>query len=325
MTNQKPYIIAEIGSNFDQSLIKAKNMILAAKRSGADAVKFQLFNPKKLYPSDKDKKIRDLFKKIKLRKNYIPKLISFAKKNKIEIFFSVFDIENLNFLKKFNLSTFKIASSEVINLKLIHQITKTGKTVILSTGMSDIKDVENAVRIIKKSKGKKIIMQCASIYPAKVSDSNLNVLKSFKKKYPNFNLGFSDHTINNISAIVAVGLGCKYFEKHFTLNKKSKGPDHFFAYNENQFKKYVMAITQAYKCLGSSKKQMLPLERKFGRRKGIYAKKNIRKGEVINSKNIFGKFPSLGLRYRDKDLYINKFKSKKFIHKFKPIYRQDLI
>ena len=72
---------------------------------------------------------------------------------------------------------------------------------------------------------------------------------------------------------MAVGLGCKYFEKHFTLNKKSKGPDHFFAYNENQFKKYVMAITQAYKCLGSSKKQMLPLERKFGRRKGIYAKK----------------------------------------------------
>ena len=116
-------------------------------------------------------------------------------------------------------------------------------------------------------------MQCASIYPAKVSRPNLNVLKSFKKKYPNFNLGFSDHTINNISAIVAVGLGCKYFEKHFTLNKKSKGPDHFFAYNENQFKKYVMAITQAYKCLGSSKKQMLPLERKFGRRKGIYAKK----------------------------------------------------
>ena len=124
--------------------------------------------------------------------------------------------------------------------------------------------------------------------------------------------------------MVAVGLGCKYFEKHFTLNKKSKGPDHFFAYNEKQFKKYVLEINQAYKCLGASKKEMLPTEKKFGRRKGIYAKKDIEKGEKISSKNIFGKFPSLGLRYRDKGVYINKFKSKNKIPRFKAIYKEDI-
>ena len=246
MKKEKPYIIAEIGSNFDQSLKKAKKMISAAKKCGASAVKFQLFNPRKLYPSKSDKKIRSIFEKIKLRKHYIPQIIKFSRKEKIEIFFSVFDI------------------------------------------------------------------------------TNLNVLKNYKKRYPDFILGFSDHTISNLNAIVAVGIGCTYFEKHFTLNKKSKGPDHFFAYNVKQFKKYVQDINRAYNCLGNEKKMIHPKEREIGRREGIYAKMDIKAGEKISSKNIFKKFPSLGLRFRDKDLYINKFKAKKNILKFQPIYKSDL-
>ena len=127
-------------------------MILSAKKCGASAVKFQLFDPKKLYPSQSDRKIRNIFEKIKLHKKYVPQIIKFARKEKIEIFFSVFDTKNLNYLKKFNLKLFKIASSEIVNLKLINQITKLGKSIILSTGMSDQKDVDIAAKIIKKNK-----------------------------------------------------------------------------------------------------------------------------------------------------------------------------
>ena len=120
-------------------------------------------------------------------------------------------------------------------------------------------------------------MQCTSLYPTKENDTNLNVLKNYKKKYPDFILGFSDHTISNLNAIVAVGIGCTYFEKHFTLNKKSKGPDHFFAYNVKQFKKYVQDINRAYNCLGD-KKMIHPKEREIGRR-GEYMQKKILRPE----------------------------------------------
>ena len=323
-TELKPFIIAEIGSNFDQSLNKAKKMISVAKKCGANAVKFQLFNPKKLYPDKKDIKIRNIFNKIKLKKKLIPKLINHAKKNNIEIFFSVFDIQNLNFLKKFDLNFYKIASSEITNTSLIKNIAKTGKTLLISTGMSDFKDIDALDKIIKKRNNKKILMQCTSLYPAKEKYSNINVLKSFKKKYPSYLLGYSDHTQSDISAIVATALGCVYFEKHFTLNNKSKGPDHFFAYNPIQFKKYIKNIQLAFEALGNQKKDLLWEERKIGRREGVYSKVKIIKGKIIKKKNIFFKRPALGIRSRDINEYINKYKVNKTINANEPIFLEDL-
>ena len=315
----KPFIIAEIGSNFDQSLLKAKKLISEAKKCNADAVKFQLFNPKILYPKKKDKKIMNIFKKIQLKKKIIPKLIKFAGIKKIEIFFSVFDNQNLKYLKKFNLKFYKIASSEITNIKLAKEIVRTNQTILISTGMSDIQDVKNILKLFKNKKNKKILMQCTSIYPAGISDINLNVLKLYKKKFKDIELGFSDHSLSDIPAITAVGLGCMYFEKHFTLNKKSKGPDHFFAYNPKQFKKYVENINTAFMSLGESKKKMLVEEKKFGRREGIYAKKVILKGQKITSQNIFSKRPAIGIRYRDKTKIVSKYIAKKVIEKNQPI------
>lgn len=319
-----PFIIAEIGSNFDQKLNKAKKMITVAKKCGADAVKFQLFNPNKLYPLKKDIKIRSIFKKIRLKKNMIPLLIQHAKKENIEIFFSVFDLQNLKFLEKFDLKYYKIASSEVTNLSLVKKIADTGKTLLISTGMSDSTDIKNLHEKIKKNKNKKILMQCTSLYPANESTSNLNVLKYFKKKYPSYILGFSDHTKSDISAIIAVGLGATYFEKHFTLNKKSKGPDHFFAYNPKQFRKYVKSIKLAFSAMGSYNKNFLPEEKKISRRQGLYSKRKILKGEIINKKNTFSCSPALGIRYRDAKKYFNKYKTNKLINIQKPIFIKDI-
>ena len=320
----KPYIIAEIGSNFDQSLSKAKKLITEAKKCNADAVKFQLFNPKILYPKKKDKKMLKIFKSIELKKKFIPPLIEFANLKKIDIFFSVFDYKNLKYLKRFDLKSYKIASSEVTNFKLVKEIIKTNKTVFISTGMSDIEDVKNILKLFKDKSNQKILMQCTSIYPTDISDMNLNVFKLYKKKFKGIELGLSDHSLSDIPAITAVGLGCHYFEKHFTLDKKGRGPDHFFAYNPKEFKKYVRNIRFAYLSLGKSKKEMLDKEKQFGRRDGIYATKNIIKGQKISSKNIFSKRPALGIRFRDKDKIISKYVAKYTIEKNQPVFFNQL-
>lgn len=297
-----PYIIAEIGSNFNQSLTLAKKLIISAKNSGADAVKFQLFNSNKLYPNNK--KMKNIFKKIELKKKWIKILYEFSKKNKIDFFLSVFDTSNLKFIEKFNFKFYKIASSEVTNFKLLKSISKTNKIFILSTGMCDLGDVVKAVSILKKNI---ILMQCHSVYPLPTKDANLNVLKTFKKRFKNVVLGFSDHTMSNIPAITSVSLGALVFEKHFTLNKKFKGPDHFYAYNPTQFKKYVSDIKIAFNSLGSEKKFLLPEEKKFGRRYGLYIKKDQKRNTIITKKMLILKQPALGIR----DKYIKKVLGKK--------------
>jgi sialic acid synthase SpsE len=298
LKNKKiPYIIAEIGSNFNQNLDLAFKLIKTSKSAGASAVKFQLFQAKKLYP--KDKKMFKIFKTIELNKSWIKPISIFCKKNSIDFIVSPFDIESARYLKKNNLEIYKIASSELTNTKLLNFVSKTKKTILLSTGMSDLVDVKQAVSICGKNGNNDIvIMQCGSMYPLPEKLSNLNVLKTFKKNF-NFKLGFSDHTMGIFSAIVAVGAGAEVFEKHITMNKNSKGPDHFFALNPGQFKNYVNNINRAFLNLGTSTKELLPDERKYGRREGLYYKNSMIKGTVIDKKNLITKRPALGVRSRD--------------------------
>ena len=314
-----PYIVAEIGSNFDQSFTKAKKLILAAKKSGADAVKFQLFDGSILYPNDL--KMQRIFQKIELNKKWIKKLKRYSKKINIDFFLSVFDINNLKFLEKNKFSFFKVASSEAINIKLLKKLAKRKNTIFLSTGMCDIEDVQKAYKILKKTK--LTIMQCHSVYPLKTIDANINVIKLYKKKFKNTNIGFSDHTTSNIAAITAVGLGSCVFEKHFTLDKKSSGPDHFYSYEPKQFKEYVKDINEAYLSLGESKKFMLESEKKTGRREGLYLRKNLKKNTRIKKDLVYGKSPSLGIRSKHLKRILGK-RLKVFKKKDSPLYNEDL-
>jgi sialic acid synthase SpsE len=299
----QPYIIAEIGSNFNQSLRLSFKLIFAAKNAGADAVKFQLFSAKRMYPNDK--KMFLLFKSIELNKNWIPKLKKYSESLGLDFLVSPFDIKSARILKKNNLSSYKIASSELTNAKMINYLSSLKKPLFVSTGMSDIIDIKNAITLFKKNNNNKIVlMQCGSMYPLPEKYANLNVLNNFKKF--KFQLGFSDHTKGSFSAIVAVGLGAIVFEKHFTLNKNSKGPDHFFALEPSEFKKYVVNIRRAYLNLGKGKKEMLPDEKKFSRREGLYYKKKLLRNHRIKNSDIFKKRPSLGIRARDLSSVINK-------------------
>ena len=298
----KPFVIAEIGSNFDQSKWKAKKLINIAKNCGADAVKFQLFSGKILYPNNL--KMQKIFKSIQLDKNWIPELKKYADQKKIIIFFSSFDTKNLQFLIKKNFNYHKIASSEIINFELMKYLNKKKFKVFLSTGMSDLDDVKKAYKKLRKSE--LIIMQCTSLYPTKEKDVNLNVLEIFKKNFKNIGLGLSDHTQTDIAAITSVGMGARYFEKHITLNKKSKGPDHFYAYNPKEFKRYVRNIHKAYNSLGSKIKEIHPDVKKVSRLKGIYSKSFMKKGKTLTKENIFFRSPPLGLRDKELNLILGK-------------------
>ena len=166
----------------------------------------------------------------------------------------------------------KVASSEAVNLPLLKYLIKTKKKILFSTGMCDLKDVTNFLNLAKKLKNNKIVlMQCGSMYPLPDKFVNLNVLNLYKKF--KFDIGFSDHTLGYEAAMCASAIGSKYFEKHFTLNKKSKGPDHFFAAEPRELKKYILKINKAKKLLGSKIKEMLPDEKRYARREGIYYKK----------------------------------------------------
>lgn len=296
----KPFIIAEVGSNFDQSLKKAKKYIKIAKQCGADAVKFQLFSGKNLYPNNY--KLQKIFQSIELNLNWIDDLLKYAQMKNIKIFFSCFDEIRLKLIIKKGFLIHKIASSEIEKIKIFKHLNKSKYKVFLSTGMSDLDDIKKAHRVLNKCK--LVLMQCTSLYPTKEKDVNLNVINTFKKDFKKLELGFSDHTTSDIAAITAVGMGARYFEKHITLNKKSKGPDHFYAYEPREFKRYVQNINNAFRCLGTSNKEINSNVRKYARLKGIYSKRALIKNHVLSKNDIFINSPAKGIRAKELNLVL---------------------
>ena len=184
--------------------------------------------------------------------------------------------------------------------------------------MCDLKDIKIFLNLAKKYKNKDIVlMQCGSMYPLPEKYVNLNVLNTYKEfKYET---GFSDHTLGYDAAMCAASLGATFFEKHFTLNKKSKGPDHFFALEPKQLKKYISKISKAKILLGTNKKEMLPDEKKYARREGLYFKKALNKNTKITKNYLLKKRPALGVRSRDIDDIIGK-KLNKDVKKLSPVY-----
>lgn len=291
-----PYIIAEIGSNFDKNLDKAKRMIDVAKAAGADAVKFQLFRADVLYPNRDG--LYDIFKSIELDAEWVPLLSKHANEQGLHFMASAFDIGSVNVLENANVPAHKVASSETTNLGFLHKLAASGKPIIISTGMCDMVDVEEAVNVCLGAGNTQIILlQCGAMYPLPNQLVNLRVIQTLAKRF-GCPVGFSDHTLGQTAAVAAVGLGATVFEKHFTLDKTAPGPDHFYALEPQELKSYVAAIHDAHEALGSSEKEMLPKEKELGRREGLYLVRNMAKGERIAATDITAKRPAVGLRAR---------------------------
>ena len=257
----KVKIIAEIGPNHNGKLHLAKKLILSAKKSGADYVKFQTFitedvittNSKKADYQIKNTKSNEtqfeMLKKLQLSFNQFKIIKRFCDKNKIKFLSTAFDLKSLKFINSLKPDYIKIPSGEINNLPLLKGIAKLKKKTILSTGMCTMKEVINTINLLKKNglkKNKITLLHCNSEYPTPLKDVNLKVLSTYKK-FLKVDVGYSDHTLSQKVPIAAVVLGSSIVEKHFTLNKKYKRPDHRMSFNPKKFSQIVkIFVKQKY-------------------------------------------------------------------------------
>lgn len=251
-------IIAEVGVNHNGNIQEAFKLITEAKRVGADAVKFQLFNADKLEPPGPR---RDLLKQLELTEKEHVALKLCAEKNGLEYICTPFDLESLEFLvKKLKVKTLKISSGEIGNVALLEAAKDSKCDVIFSTGMSDREAITWAWSIIPHA----TIMHCVSAYPTNIEDCNLNVITWLKDSYPLSDIGFSDHSMSTVIPALAVALGAKVIEKHISLIGNwvvgQLSPDHMASLRPRQFADMVFFIRQAEQALGDGHKRPLPCE-----------------------------------------------------------------
>ena len=307
-----PYLIAEIGVNHDCSVNTAIKMIKMAKKGGASAVKFQTYKAELLasknspaYWDTKKEKTRnqlELFKKYDLfgKKEYY-KLYNYCKKLKIDFLSTPFDEASVDLLNPL-VPYFKIASSDITNYPLLKKIAQKKKIVFLSTGASTINEIKEALKILKSNGSPMIILlHCILNYPTKVNHANLRMITHLKSKFKKYIIGYSDHTLptNELdSLMVAYLLGARVLEKHFTLNKKKLGNDHYHSMNYLDLNNFIKKIKFINTLLGNSITKE-PIREEFKSRKNarrsIVAKKFIKKGEKISQDKIITKRPCAGL------------------------------
>ncbi|MDB3873564.1 N-acetylneuraminate synthase family protein, partial [Pelagibacteraceae bacterium] len=295
----KIQIIAEAGVNHNGSLKNALKLVDMAKKSKADFVKFQYFNPdeqvtgksKKANYQIKNFKTKNnsqksMLKKLSLDEKELVIIKNYCKKKKIKFLLSIFNPSLVKNLKKFEIDCIKIPSGEITNYPLLREIGKLRKEIILSTGLSTMKEIRDAIKILIKFKTKKnkiTILHCTSDYPPNDHDLNLLAIPYLKKKLK-LKIGYSDHTIDHGAGIISACLGATIIEKHLTLSNSMRGPDHKASLEPKEFLNYVNNIKKVRKMLGSSKKVLGRYEKKNLRlvRKSIYAKKLIKKGEIFS-------------------------------------------
>ena len=333
LKNNRCFIVAELSGNHDGKLSNLLKMIYQAKKSGADAVKIQAYeadgitmNSDKTYfklgLKSKWKKYDNLFKlyqKGQTPKHWYRKIFAYAKKIKIILFASVFDLNTIDYFeKKIKCPIYKIASPEIIDIPLLERVAKTGKPVIISNGLSNLKDLALAVKTIKKFNKNLTILKCTSTYPAPKNSLNLATMKDMEKKF-SCNVGFSDHTTGINSSIYSAALGAKVLEKHVVLKKNSNTVDSFFSIDFKEFKKMVEIIRLNEKSYGKISYKIHPSSKiNLHGRKSIFVYKNIKKGEKFTKKNIKTIRPHHGLHPRYYNFVLNK-KSKKNLFSGNPL------
>ncbi len=305
------FIIAEAGVNHNGSIELAKKLIDVASDAGVDAIKFQTFKANKLATKNASKAMYqknttnknetqfDMLKKLELSADSHKELISYCKSKKITFLSSPFDHESIELLKDLDLEIFKIPSGEITNLPYLRHIGKLNKKIFLSTGMSTIEEIKNALSVLINSGTKKdkiTVLHANTQYPTPMEDVNLKAMVTIGKEL-NVNFGYSDHTLGIETDIAAVAMGASCIEKHFTLDCNMDGPDHKASLEPNQLKAMVKAIRNIEKALGSSIKKPSKSEMQNIKivRKSIVAKTKIKKGEVLNEQNLSIKRPGGGI------------------------------
>ncbi len=312
------FIIAEAGVNHNGKLSTAYKLVESAKECGADAIKFQTFRAEALVLKDapqaqyqkkyaKRKNQFEMLKELELSFSDFEKIKDRCDKVGISFLSTPFDVESANFLGELGVDAFKIGSGDFNNILLLEEVIKFGKPLILSTGMADEKEVKRVVFYLKSKKFNDFaLLHCVSSYPAPYDEINLKAMEILKKYCPV--VGFSDHTKGIHIPLAAVAMGAKIIEKHFTLDRRLKGPDHKSSLTPQEYKKMVKEIREVEDALGKKKKELKQSEKntKEAARKSIVSLKKIKKGETIKREMITAKRPSGGIDPIDLEKLLNK-------------------
>ena len=353
----KTFIVAEAGLNHNGSFNIAKKLIDNAKEINCDAIKFQSFLPdsrvSKFIKSEKyaekiigtQESISELFQRLSLNFKTQKKIFEYAKKKKIMIFSTPFDFESADFLDSLGVSAFKIASADLVNIPLIRHVSKKLKPIIISTGMSRISEIDDAVETVRSTGNKNLVLlHCNSSYPSTYSEVNLRFMDTMRKMY-NIPVGFSDHTTDLLSSKVAIVRGANVIERHFTLNKKMEGPDHILSSDKKEMSELIkykksfnkwnswkkinfknLNIKESTKLLlGDGVKKIQPNEYITinSQKKSLFAKKKIKKGELFTKHNVCIKGPVAGLMPKYYDIIIGR-QAKKNIELDHPIIWENI-
>lgn len=298
----KPYIIAEVNSSHGGSVETAKEMIRQAKEAGCDCVKFQSWSTESLYSKTfyaENPIAQRLVKKFALSEEELFEVVNFCKEINIDFSSTPYSKSEVDFLvDKCNVPFVKIASMEINNYNYIEYIAKKGVPVILSTGMADLHEIENAVKAFEKGNNPNLILlHCISIYPAPASTINLNNIPLLQKMFPKYAIGYSDHTYGTEIASAATALGAAVLEKHFTLDKTKMGMDNNMAIEPDEMKALVQNCINVHEALGSFDRIVSEEEnaQRTKMRRSVIVTRDMSEGETIRLEDLDVKRPGTGI------------------------------
>jgi len=304
-----PFIIAELSANHNGSINLAKQSIAAAKKSGAHAVKIQTYEAETMtIDCNKDDfmikgglwdgyKLFDLYAEAQTPFEWHKELFNFAIEQDITLFSTPFDESAVDLLESLDTPAYKIASFELCDLPLISYVAKTKKPLFMSTGMASEEEISEAVEVARVNGARDILLfHCISSYPAPIEECNLNMIPKIKETF-GVEVGLSDHTLDNMAAILSVSKGAVAIEKHFILDKSFKGPDSDFSMDPKQLKSLVLNTHKAWQSMGNSEfKRANVEESSLAFRRSIYFTDDLKKGDLITRNNIRRIRPGFGLK-----------------------------
>ncbi|MDP2939786.1 MAG: N-acetylneuraminate synthase family protein [Candidatus Omnitrophota bacterium] len=327
------YIIAEIGGNF-LTYKEGTKLIDAAKDVGVDCIKLQTYRAQTLvtknalFDMKNTGKVSqyDYFKKYELSKELHKKIFDYAEFSGLDWFSTPSHQSDVDMLESLGAKAYKVGADDAVNIPFLRIIAKKKLPIFLSTGMCTLKEVrESVVAILREGNKKIVIMHTVSVYPTYPEQVNLNAIKTLQKEFPDFVIGYSDHTQSSLACIVSVVIGARVIEKHFTLDKKTKGPDHMLSADPSEMKYIVESIRTIEKMFGTGIKKPVEqeLKNRTNNRKSIVAIRDIKKGEHFSIENLSFKRPGTGISPKYLSKLLGK-EAKRDIREDELICREDL-
>lgn len=306
---KKVYVIAEAGVNHNGNMDNAIKMVEEARKAGADAIKFQTFISENLVTkhaekaeyqketTDKQESQYQMLKKLELKRENYSQLKKECERQGIDFLSTPFDLDSIDVLEALGVSAFKIPSGEITNYPYLVKIAKTKKKVYLSTGMSTLEEVQEAVNVLRRNGTKDIVvLHCNTQYPTPLRDANLKAIHTLEN-YFRTDVGYSDHTLGIEVAVAAVAMGASVIEKHFTLDRNMEGPDHKASVEPNELAQMISYIRNVELAMGDGVKEPTKSESEniAIARKSIVARRKIKKGEIFTEDNLTVKRPGTGI------------------------------